>query len=79
MAAKLAGRGLPVWTTEVRVGARTYHRIRVGAHPRLAEMRRLGSQISTQYRQEVWVAPIDMAAQIPANAVAATAALLATP
>lgn len=76
LAAKLSQRGLPVWTMEVRVGQRTYHRIRVGAHPRLADMRRLGREIATQYRQEVWVAPIDMAAQIPAGAVEATRALL---
>lgn len=76
MAAKLTQRGFPVWTMEVRVGDRTYHRIRVGAHPRLGEMRRLGQQISTQFRQEVWVAPVDMAAQIPAGAVEATRALL---
>lgn len=76
MADKLSQLGFPVWTTEARVGERTYHRIRVGAHPRLSEMRRLGQQISTQFSQEVWVAPVDMAAQIPAGAVEATRALL---
>lgn len=76
MADKLSQLGFPVWTTEARVGERTYHRIRVGAYPRLSEMRRLGQQISTQFSQEVWVAPVDMAAQIPAGAVEATRALL---
>jgi cell division septation protein DedD len=77
MAARLAQRGLPIWTMEVRVGNRTYHRIRVGAHPRLGEMRKLGQQIATQYKQQVWVAPIDMSTQIPADAVEKTRALLA--
>jgi cell division septation protein DedD len=79
LAAKLAARGLPVWTMEVRVGERSSHRIRVGAHPRLGEVRRLGAQISAQYRQEVWVAPVDMSSRIPTNAVEATRALLARP
>ncbi len=79
LANKLAQRGLPIWTMEVRVGDRTYHRIRVGAHPRLAEMRRLGEQIATQFKQKVWVAPIDMSSRIPATAVEETRALLARP
>jgi cell division septation protein DedD len=77
LAQKLEQRGLPVWTMEVRVGDRTYHRIRVGAHPGLGEVRKLGTQLSTQYRQKVWVAPVDMSSRIPANAVEATRALLA--
>lgn len=77
LAAKLEQRGFPVWTMEVRVGERTYHRIRIGAHPRLGEVRRLGDRISTQFRQDVWVAPIDMSSRIPANAVERTRALLA--
>lgn len=77
LADRLTTRGLPVWTMEVRHGNQTYHRIRVGAHPGLREMRTLGQQISAQYKQNVWVAPVDMSAQIPATAVAETRALLA--
>lgn len=77
LADKLTQRGLPVWTMEVRVGERTFHRIRVGAHPELGAMRKLGAQISSQFKQQVWVAPIDMAARIPVSAVADTRALLA--
>lgn len=76
LADRLSARGLPTWTMEVRLGDQTYHRIRVGAHPGLREMRRLGEQISTQFRQEIWVAPVDMSSRIPADAVEATAALL---
>lgn len=76
LAGKLAARGLPVWTMEVRSGDNTYHRIRVGAHPRLVEARRLGERISAQFRQEVWVAPVDMSSRIPADAVDQTRALL---
>jgi len=77
LATKLEQRGLPVWTAEVKVGDVTYHRIRVGAHPSLREMRKLGSRISTQFKQEVWVAPVERSVRIPENAVAETKALLA--
>lgn len=77
LADKLTQRGFPVWTMEVRVGERTFHRIRVGAHPNLGEMRKLGTQISSQFKQQVWVAPVDMSARIPVSTVAETRALLA--
>src|SRR5690625_2491270 len=53
LAGRLEARGLPVWTMEVRVGDETYHRIRVGAHPRLGEARKLGQELSRQFRQDV--------------------------
>lgn len=77
LAEKLTQRGLPVWTAEVQLGGRTYHRIRVGAHPSLGEMRKLGSKISSQFKQEVWVAPVEMSARIPVSTVANTRSLLA--
>lgn len=76
LAEKLAARGLPVWSTEATVGGETHHRIRVGAHPSLSEIRRLGAQLSSQFEQEVWVAPVERAAAVPADAIEKTRALL---
>lgn len=72
LAEKLQRRGLPVWTSEFQHEGRTYHRIRVGAHPSLGEMRKLGARISEEFKQDVWVAPVDGSTPIPADAVAET-------
>lgn len=73
---RLSERGLPVWVTEAQVGGRSYHRLRVGAHPDLAEVRKLARRIGREYKWPVWVAPVENTTMVPADAVAETRALL---
>lgn len=69
---RLAGRGLPVWVTESTQGGRTYYRVRVGAAPRLGEIRRLGERIQTELRLPVWIAPVEPTTRIPTDLVRRT-------
>lgn len=70
LAAQLRGRGLPIWTVNVRVDGRDWTRVRVGASPDLAEARDLGRWITRSYNSPVWVAPVDANAEpVPADAV----------
>ncbi|HEX7051699.1 MAG TPA: SPOR domain-containing protein [Longimicrobiales bacterium] len=74
--ARLRQRGLPVWTVQAQVHGRTFHRLRVGAHPSLSAARELGRRITREYHWPVWVAPVEQRAAVPADAVEATRALL---
>lgn len=75
-AERLERRGLPVWTEQAVVGGRRFHRVRVGATPSLAEARRLGDQLRRDYRWPVWIAPVEDNADVPANAISRTHALV---
>lgn len=73
---RLGRRGLPVWTEQAVVAGRMFHRVRVGATPSLAEARRLGDQIRRDFRWPVWIAPVEDNADVPANAISRTHALV---
>lgn len=68
-AARLRGEDLPVWVSEVRIGERTYHRVRVGAAPTIESARRVGALLHSRYDWPVWIAPLTAEDRIPANAV----------
>lgn len=75
-AARLESQGLPVWVSMAEIGGRTFHRLRVGAVPTMAEARRLGAMIMDRYEWPVWVAPLTPADRPPAEAVQDTRRLL---
>ena len=62
----------PVWTTSATVNGRTFHRLRIGASPSMAEARSLGERIRREFNWPVWIAPVDDNAQVPADAIAQT-------
>lgn len=73
---RLRADDLPIWTSMADVEGRTFHRVRVGALPSLADARRLGRMISERYGWPVWVAPLSSADRLPVNAVQNTRELL---
>lgn len=73
---RLERRGLPVWTSVHVEGGRTFHRVRIGADARLAEVRRLGQRVGSDFNWPVWIAPVESTARIPADLVERTRAHL---
>ncbi len=73
---RLASQGLPVWTTVHEVRGRMFHRVRVGAVPRVSEARRLGEILRQRYEWPTWVAPVTPTEPIPDGAVQATRDLI---
>ncbi len=69
---RLSSQGLPVWTTAYRMHGKTFHRVRVGAVPTVAEARKLGEMLEKRYSWSFWVAPIGSADAVPDGAVQAT-------
>ena len=78
-AARLRGQELPVWTAEARVDGRTFHRLRVGALPSLADAERLGDRIRARYHWPVWVAPVTTTDRLPGGVVERSRQLLSGP
>jgi cell division septation protein DedD len=76
---RLGRAGLPVWTTTAEVAGRTFHRLRVGAHPDIAGARRLGDRVRRELRWPVWIAPVERQATLPDDVVARTRALVDAP
>jgi cell division septation protein DedD len=74
---RLSRQGLPVWTSVMEVGGRTYYRVRVGAAVTFSEAGQLGQALSERYEWPVWVAPLAAADRPPAGAVASTRRALA--
>jgi septal ring-binding cell division protein DamX len=75
-ARRLRAQELPVWTSMVELGGRTFYRVRVGAVPTVSEARRLGSMITQRYEWPVWVAPVTPADRVPDDAPERTRRLL---
>ena len=73
---RLRADDLPVWTSMAEVGGRTFYRVRVGAHPSLADARRFGRMIRDRYHWPVWVAPLAPTDRLPVNTVQNTRELL---
>lgn len=66
---RLRSQGLPVWSSLAEVRGRTFHRVRVGAVPTVAEARTLGAMITNRYEWPVWIAPLTPADRMPDSAV----------
>ena len=73
---RLRADDLPIWTATADVEGRTFHRVRVGALPSLADARRLGRMIGERYDWPVWVAPLASDDRLPVNVVRNTRELL---
>ncbi len=69
---RLSRAGYPTWITQATVGGRTFHRLRIGASPSLAEARGLGDRIRQQLKWPIWIAPVEDNAAVPADAVTRT-------
>jgi cell division septation protein DedD len=69
---RLSSQGLPVWTTAYQLHGRTFHRVRVGAVPTVAEARKLGEMLKKRYSWSFWIAPVGDADAVPDGAVQAT-------
>lgn len=73
---RLRSQGLPVWNSLAEVRGQTFHRVRVGAVPTVAEARGLGAMITNRYEWPVWIAPLTPADRIPDSAVEDTRRLI---
>lgn len=73
---RLSSQGLPVWTTAYQFHGKTFHRVRVGAVPTVAEARKLGEMLKKRYSWTFWVAPVTGAEAVPDGAVQATRRIL---
>ncbi len=73
---RLSQRGYPAWTTRAVVNGRTFHRLRIGASPSVSETRGLGERITREFRWPFWIAPVEDAVAVPADAVSRTHSLV---
>lgn len=73
---RLEKAGYPVWSMQAVVDGKIYHRLRVGAHPRLSETRSLGERIRRELKWPVWIAPVESGATIPAEVLDQTAQMV---
>ncbi|HKJ93683.1 MAG TPA: SPOR domain-containing protein [Longimicrobiales bacterium] len=73
---RLSSQGLPVWSTSYQVNGKTFHRVRVGAVPTIAEARQLADMLKKRYSWPVWIAPVSQSDAVPDGAVQATQRIL---